>query len=236
CPLSHEYPRPLHKLLSDGLASAVTFSRVRARDHFPSDVAVGGIVGDLIAQQVYSRHQKPEAGGAPWEYFGEKFRHLETSKNSGSPYVPLDSSVYPALERLAALGYIDSEILGLRPWTRSECARLLDEAGDRIAGEETVLPEAHDLYRALENEFSSELESSDGDSNRQVKLESIYTRFTQVAGKPLTDNYHFGQTIINDFGRPYERGFNNVTGFSAWATDGPFSVYLRGDYQYAPSA
>ena len=47
-----------------------------------------------------------------------------------SPYVPLDSWIYPALERLIALGYIQSDILGMRPWTRMACARLLDDAGD----------------------------------------------------------------------------------------------------------
>ena len=48
----------------------------------------------------------------------------------GSPYVELDSWIYPAIERLAALGYIQDEFLGLRPWTRVECARLVQEGGD----------------------------------------------------------------------------------------------------------
>ena len=236
--IAHEYPGPLTKIMVYSLASLVTVSRVKAHQHFPSDVLVGSVIGNLVAQHIYSRHHNPEVGGGPWEYFGEKFRHLETTsnRNFGSPYVPLDSWVYPVFERLAALGYIHSEILGLRPWTRSECARLVDEAGDRIANEGTVPPETHKLYRALESEFSAELESSDGGPNRQLQLESIYTRFTQVSGSPLKDNYHFGQTVINDFGRPFERGFNNVTGFSAWATDGPFTIYVRGEVQHAPSA
>src|SRR5260370_3551772 len=118
--ISHEYPGPLTKLLSYGLASAVSFSRVRARDHFPSDVAVGGLIGDLIAQQVYSLHQNPEAGGGPSEYVGEKFRHLETSRNPGSPYAPLESWIYPALETLPPLPYIQFHPFLLPPWTRSE--------------------------------------------------------------------------------------------------------------------
>ena len=234
--IAHEYPGPLTKIMAYGLASAVSYSRVHGRQHFPSDVFVGGMMGNLIAQQIYTRHHDPGLGGAEWRSIGQFFRGEVGARNQGSPYVPLDSWVYPAFEKLAALGYIHSEILGLRPWTRAECARLLDEAGDRFADEGPAPPEVPDLYRALESEFSGELESSDGDSNRQVKIESLYTRFTQVAGSPLTDNYHFGQTIINDFGRPYERGFNNVTGFSAWATDGPFSVYIRGEYQHARSA
>jgi len=48
----------------------------------------------------------------------------------GSPYVPLDSWVYPAIERLMGLGLIDSGFLAHRPWTRWECARLITEADD----------------------------------------------------------------------------------------------------------
>ena len=57
---------------------------------------------------------------------------------------PLDSWVYPALERLAALGYLQTAYLGIRPWTRMECARLLEEADDgmRFQGD-GVEDEAH---------------------------------------------------------------------------------------------
>jgi hypothetical protein len=55
-------------------------------------------------------------------------------------------------------------------------------------------------------------------------------------GKPLTDGDHFGQTIVNDFGRPEEQGFNNVSGMSGWAAYGPLTVYARGEYQHSPSA
>jgi hypothetical protein len=74
----------------------------------------------------------------------------------GSPYVPLYSWIYPVLDRLATLGLFDYAILGLKPWTRLECARLVSEAGDRLrdAGSET---EAARLYDSLRPEFSSEL-------------------------------------------------------------------------------
>jgi hypothetical protein len=55
-------------------------------------------------------------------------------------------------------------------------------------------------------------------------------------GKPLTNGDHFGQTIINDYGRPAEQGFNNVSGMSGWAQAGPFAAYVRGEYQHSPSA
>ena len=58
----------------------------------------------------------------------------------------------------------------------------------------------------------------------------------EISGPPLTDSYHFGQTIINNYGRPYQQGFNSYDGFSAYATEGRFTLYVRGEYQHAPSA
>src|SRR6202158_5879583 len=49
--LAHEYPGPLTKILAYGLASAVSYSRVRGRQHFSSDVFVGGMMGNLIAKK-----------------------------------------------------------------------------------------------------------------------------------------------------------------------------------------
>ena len=56
-----------------------------------------------------------------------------------------------------------------------------------------------------------------------------------ISGTPLTDGFHFGQTIINDYGRPYWTGFNNVTGVTGWATAGPFAIYVNGEYQHSPA-
>ena len=39
-------------------------------------------------------------------------------------YVPMDSWVYPAMQRLQGLGYADSAYLGLRPWTRRAMQRM----------------------------------------------------------------------------------------------------------------
>jgi hypothetical protein len=51
----------------------------------------------------------------------------------------------------------------------------------------------------------------------------------------MRDGYHFGQTITNDFGRPYGEGFNSVTGVEASAEAGPFALFVRGEYQHAPA-
>src|SRR6266581_9609448 len=233
--VAHEYPGPLTKAMAYGLASLVSFSRVRAHQHFPSDVLVGTVIGNLVAQNIYSRHHDSELGGGEWRSISEFFRGDGNSSpaNQGSPYVPLDSWVYPALDRLTAMGIIDSEFTGVRPWTRSECARILTEASDRIDGGPA---EAQRIYQLLETEFKEELEGSSIGSPFRGRLESIYTRFTNISGQPLTNGYYFGQTLINDFGRPYERGFNSVTGFSAWTTAGRWVGYVRGEYQQSPSA
>ena len=77
------------------------------------------------------------------------------------PYVELDSWIYPAIERLAAMGYIREAFLGQRPWTRIECAHLVEEASDRIAfAGEGKAGEAAGLYYALEREFASDLETA----------------------------------------------------------------------------
>jgi membrane-associated phospholipid phosphatase len=234
--VAHEYPGPLTKLAAYGLASAVTLTRVTSKQHFASDAFIGSALGWYIGRQVYRAHHDPELGGGAWgEFIQSKPEGPRNPANMGSPYVPLDSWVYPALERLTALGYVQTAYLGMRPWTRMECARLLEEAGGRMrydGGESESEPER--IYSALMEEFSSETARLNGAANVGVSLDSIYTRFTGISGTPLRDGYHFGQTIINDYGRPYGEGFNNVTGFSSHAVAGPFSFYVRGEYQHAP--
>ncbi|HKM66365.1 MAG TPA: capsule assembly Wzi family protein [Candidatus Acidoferrum sp.] len=235
--ISHEYPGPLPKLFAYGLASVVSFSRVRARQHFPSDVFIGGLVGDMIAQQTYTRHHDPELGGALWNSFSQTFRSEAAARpgNQGSPYVPLDSWVYPLFDRLSAMGYVKTGTAGQRPWTRLECARLLSEALEQVDRTAATTPQVENLLNELAREFSADTELLSGGENQGSHLESAYTRFTGISGPPLTDSYHFGQTLTNDFGRPYQEGLSNVTGTSGWATAGRWIAYVRGEYQYAPS-
>ena len=235
--IAHEYPGPLSKIAAYGLASFIDFSRVRSRQHFPSDVFVGSVLGNFVAQDVYSRRHDPELGGEAWRSVSSVFHEFSSSAPSipASPFVPLDSWIYPAIERLAAQGFINSAFLGSRPWTRIECARLVQEAGDHLAGSEPSNSEAERLYEQVYFEFARDLEALGNGGESQAKIESLYTNFTEIAGKPLNDSYHFGQTVINNFGRPYQQGFNSDDGFSAWAADGRFAIYVRGEYQHAPA-
>src|SRR6266567_2817071 len=236
--VAHEYPGPLTKAMAYGLASLVSFSRVRAHQHFPSDVLVGSVMGNLIAQNIYSRHHDPDLGGGEWRSISQLFRGDGTYSpaNQGSPYVPLDSWVYPALDRLIAMGLIDSAFEGMKPWTRNECVRLLQEASESVDGEGRGGTEADKIYRLLEVEFRDELEGRGGNGRFRGRVESVYARVTGISGAPLTDGNHFGQTLINDFGRPYQEGFNSVDGFSAWTTTGRWVGYVRAEYQHSPSA
>ena len=43
----------------------------------------------------------------------------------GSPFIPVDSWIYPAVLRLYSLGYMDSTFLGVRPWTRASVEHML---------------------------------------------------------------------------------------------------------------
>src|SRR5579859_5155684 len=65
--VAHEYPGPLTKILAYGLAGLVSYSRIRAEKHFPSDVLVGSLIGQLSAYQTYTKHHDPELGGDTWE-------------------------------------------------------------------------------------------------------------------------------------------------------------------------
>jgi len=235
--VAHEYPSPFVKLLSYGLAGTVSAARVTAKEHFPSDVLVGAALGYLISEYVYRQHHSLNLLGETWETPAirpDPPGHWQ-SKFMGSPYVPLDSWIYAALDRLAALGYISSDIRAMRPWTRLECARQVSEAADRIAEDEGQTLTTK-IYNQLREEFAHEIDLLGGGDNAEIRLESVYTRATQIVGKPLTDGYHFGETITNDFGRPEEQGFNNVSGVSGWASDGPFAVYVRSEFQHSPSA
>src|SRR5437016_9933072 len=160
--IAHEYPGSFTKIMAYGLASLVSVSRVKAHQHFPSDVVVGSVIGNLVAQDIYSRHHDSELGGGEWRSISQIFRGDGNSSpaNQGSPYVPLDSWIYPALDRLAAMGLIDSGFAGMRPWTRNKCVRLLGEAGDRVESG-VGGTEAEKIYNLLEAEFRSDRERID---------------------------------------------------------------------------
>ncbi|HEU5408473.1 MAG TPA: capsule assembly Wzi family protein [Nitrospira sp.] len=231
--VAHEYPGWATKLLAYGTASTVSLSRVGARKHFPSDVLIGSTLGFLIGSETYRRHHDVELPGSNIGDFKPVVEKIPNPMHQGTTYVPLDSWVYPGYDRLAALGYAPSGAQNLRPWTRLEFARLLKEAAvtDPLESEEVKW-----LYRDLQREFENDSRILDGKSNLGLALDSVYTRIDTISGNPLTDGFHFGQTIVDDYGRPYQRGFNPIFGVATHAEAGPFAFYVRGEYQHTPYA
>lgn len=236
--LAHEYPGPMTKFLSYGSAAGVSALRVLGHNHSPSDVLVGGAAGILIGTYVYREHHNRELDGAEVtdayteDRTKDKVAMIRSPGSVGSAYVALDSPIYPQIERLAALGYIHSDFLGLRPWTRMACARMIDEAADNNVV--NAGGEAAELYASLSEDFAYELGILHGkDPKATASLDRAYTRVVGIGGAPLNDSFHFGQTIYNDFGRPYQEGFNDQTGAEASASAGRFELSFRGEYQGA---
>ncbi|WP_051978624.1 capsule assembly Wzi family protein [Edaphobacter aggregans] len=150
----------------------------------------------------------------------------------GSTNVPMDSWIYPALERLAALGLIPTQSISIRPWTRQECLRQLHQAqeiADRVGNQAGFVREARRLMPDLERELSTE-----STSYQELALESVYARYGTIAGPALADSFHFGQTWWNDFGRPLGRGSSFIAGFSTRAHYGRLFFYAREEYQHSP--
>jgi hypothetical protein len=179
----------------------------------------------LQAKQEYRKWTKENMA----EHFSES--KDQPSDSVFSPYVLIDSWIYPVFERLLAMGIIPSGFLGLRPWTRRECARLLEES-DEFTDEDQP-GEASRLLTALKREFGVELR---GPETTYIGLDSVYVRVMCISGPPLTDSYHFNQTIPYDYGRPYERGINYISGFSSSGSAGALGFYVRAEYDHAPSA
>src|SRR6266404_7800617 len=187
--IAHEYPGPLTQIAAYGLATAVSASRVLGAQHFPSDVVVGSAIGWLIGRQIYRAHHDAEVGGGGLGSLSgnEEGEEHRDRKRMGSPSVSLDSWVYAAFERLAGLGYINTGIMGLKPWTRIECARLTEEAGDELPQGETLSEEAARLQGRLAQECAHEIGQLDGGLNFTANLESVDTRAVSISVPPLTN-------------------------------------------------
>src|SRR5262249_8102070 len=179
---ANEYPGWLTRILAYGGASAVSASRVASKDHFVSDVLVGSALGWFTGREVYRKHHNEEL---PGEQYGT-FQRIEPGRNPsnmGSPFVPMDSWVYPIFDRLIGEGFISDAILGTRPWTRMECARLTQEAGEVLNSEfyeNTNIQRAY--YNALKSEFARELARLAGEQNLGAGIHDVYVQTVGVAG------------------------------------------------------
>ena len=109
----------------------------------------------------------------------------------GSPFVALDSWEYSGFERLAAMGYLHTELMGLKPWTRMECARLTAEAAGEMENNADPSPDAGKLIERFQKEFAYELSLLSGGNNLTANLESVYARTVSISGPALSDSLSF---------------------------------------------
>ena len=157
----------------------------------------------------------------------------------GSAYIPVDSVVYPMALRLYSMGYLNTAFINMRPWTRRSLLHMLELSSPAIiaSGDDQAI----DLLERLDHYISSE-GAEDAttdvhfDRGNVYGVQSVYTRIMGISGQTLRDSYHLGQTISQDYGRPYEPGVNNITGFATLNEWWRFSLYVRGEYQHAPSS
>jgi len=149
-----------------------------------------------------------------------------------STYIPMDSWVYPAAMRLYSLGYLDTSFITMRPWTRRSLKHMLDETKDDIVDDQDS--QAMEILVKLQAYLAQEDTPPNVERGNLYGVDTVYSRVTGIGGVILRDSFHLGQTIANDYGRPYQAGFNNITGFSALNEMGPFSLYVRGEYQHSP--
>ena len=113
------------------------------------------------------------------------FSGFEPNQNSnyGLVYMPLDSWIYPAFERLFSLGYADSAYLDMRPWTRTSCLQILQETYPKLQ-DAPQDKEAWEIFQALAVEFGLEA----GRATPRAEVRNVYTRNMYIHGPPINDS------------------------------------------------
>ncbi|WP_245818161.1 capsule assembly Wzi family protein [Granulicella rosea] len=171
---------------------------------------------------------------ASWhEGLFKKRQGFKFAGNRSSVYLPDDSWIYPEMTRLYSMGYVDSMYLSMRPWTRLSLLHMLQETQDNIMSGSNE--EAKEILAVVLRELTDEETVNAHSGGTIYGVDSMYTRMMGIAGPSLRDSYNLGQTIVNDYGRPYQPGFNTIDGVSTTEEKGRFSLYIRGEYQHSPS-
>ncbi|RLB71244.1 MAG: hypothetical protein DRH07_06970 [Deltaproteobacteria bacterium] len=138
---------------------------------------------------------------------------LSSNASAVSATIPLDSWVYPALDKLTGLGLINSSLSGSRPYSRLEAARQVQEAALLIE-DVAVPPVALELLQRLENELAVSLTELEDDASvagylkpvRQLQVDYIY-QDGHPSHYPSNDARQFALNK-NNFGLDYVDGSN----------------------------
>ena len=119
--VAHEYPNLYVQLGAYGLATGISLARVAASQHFLSDVFVGGLLGYQVGLQIYKTRHNPQLDDDLTIVARQTTAPIPD--RLASTYVPLDSWIYPAIERLAVGRYIPMPFMGLQALDADElCA------------------------------------------------------------------------------------------------------------------
>lgn len=111
--------------------------------------------------------------------------------------IPLDSPVYRYLEKLSGFGLVSSDFRGIRPFSRSEAARLLEEAEARLAAGDYP-PFAAEIVAKLEDLLprEAELYSDPGLAPRFdfTPVSGARLRYVHLDGEPRSY-----RRVVNDY-------------------------------------
>ncbi len=135
---------------------------------------------------------------------------------NASTYVPLDDEIYPILERLEAEGIIKSGLLTLKPLSRDEVRRLIQEAERNSEGKGIFI---QSLVNSLKERFEYEPEKT-----KYIKpIDTFYIKYIYRDSDANVFNY-------NNEGDDYKKGLNLRTGFSSRVELGRVSFYINAEY------
>ena len=158
----------------------------------------------------------------------------------GSPYIPVDSWVYSAVFRLYGLGYIDTVFLNMRPWTRVQ-SRPYARTGRRTHRRRAGHPQPN-FGRGAADLRSSRTRASPryaGPLSAFKGTHALSQSIRPLSASPalrFTTAFISARRSLTTTVVPIENGFNNYTGISGYASVGRFVVYVRSEFQAAPSA
>src|SRR5579863_10442522 len=139
------------------------------------------LAGLFLAASASLMAEPPGPSGAAGQVAGDPSRPAPVCSPAelGSPYIPLDSWVYPAVIRLYSLGYVDDTFLNLRPWTRAGVEHMLEQASTGIQDaeddKETGADEAEDIYEALDKFLNADASGPCLAHLGHTRIESAYT-------------------------------------------------------------
>jgi len=138
-----------------------------------------------------------------------------------SSSIPLDSWIYPALEKLTGLGLINSSLRGGLPYSRLEAARQVQEA-TLSADTVSTLPVAHELLHRLESELKGSLDELRGLANNSGYIKPVrYADFDYIYRDGASSSYP------EISARQFSLSFNNGGVSCADGSNG--QIRLQGD-------